>query len=286
MEYTVDVLKGKGHIDAHQHFWKYNTPRDSWITDDMVVIRRDFLPEDLLPILQENGFEGCVTVQSDQSEEENFFQLQNADRNDFIKGVVGWVDFRATDIEDRLADLSQYKKLKGFRHILQGESKRDFMLESAFMNGISHLKKYNFTYDILVLPDQLPYVKQFVTQFPDQPFVINHLAKPDIKGQQLTAWKKDMEQISLYRNVSCKISGMVTEADWNCWKAEDFTPYMDTVVNAFGTDRIMFGSDWPVCLLAASYEKTIEIVKNYFSAFSDTEYNKFFGGNAKSFYHL
>lgn len=273
-------------IDAHQHFWQFDPVRDSWINDEMTVIQRDFLPQDLWPVLQANGIDGCITVQSDQSEPENDFQLQNAAANDFIKGVVGWVDLQANNIEERLAYYSRFDKMKGFRHVLQGEPQRDLMLQPKFMHGISQLAMFNFTYDILIFPDQLPYILQFVQSFPNQKFVIDHIAKPDIKHQTIADWKKDIEAIALFDNVSCKISGMVTEANWQQWQPSDFTPYLDVVVNAFGTKRIMYGSDWPVCLVAASYERMLGIVTDYFKNFSETEQADFFGLNAARFYNL
>ncbi len=273
-------------IDAHQHFWKYNPVRDGWITDEMLTIKKDFLPNDLLPVLQQNGFDGSVVVQSDQSEEENIFQLKNAERYDFIKGVVGWVDLQANNVEERLAHYSSFKKMKGFRYVLQGEQQRDLMLSSEFMNGISKLQQYGFTYDILFVPDQLQFFPQFVAAFPDQKFVIDHIAKPNIKGKKIEEWKKDIQALAQYENLYCKISGMVTEADWHNWKEEDFTAYLDVVVNGFGIKRVMYGSDWPVCLVAGSYEKIFSIVKNYFSSCSEDEQNLFFGENATRFYNL
>jgi L-fuconolactonase len=273
-------------IDAHQHFWKYNPVRDNWINDDMGVIRKDFLPGQLAPLLKENNLDGSVVVQSDQSEEENSFQLNNADQYEFIKAVVGWVDLRADDVEERLAYYSNFKKMKGFRHVLQGEQQRDLMLAPGFMNGISKLKQFGFTYDILIFPDQLQYIPQFVASFPDQQFVIDHIAKPGIKDHKIDAWKKDMQVLAQYENLYCKISGMVTEADWHKQEPEDFTPYLDIVVNTFGVKRIMYGSDWPVCLVAGSYGKTIGIVKKYFSTYSEFEQQLFFGENATRFYNL
>jgi len=273
-------------IDSHQHFWKFDPVRDSWINDEMKVIQRDFLPEDLLPALKVNGFDGCVTVQSDQSVAENEFQLANAEKFDFIKGIVGWVDLQADDIEAQLEHYSQFEKLKGFRHVLQGEPQRDFMLRPAFMKGISALRKFGFTYDILIFPDQLGYSKQFVEAFPSQPFVIDHLAKPYIKDKKINEWKKDISSLAQLENVYCKVSGMVTEADWKNWKKEDFFPYIDVVVEQFGTSRIMYGSDWPVCQVAASYEQMLDIVQDYFSTFSQNERNLVFGHNASKFYSL
>jgi L-fuconolactonase len=273
-------------IDAHQHFWNFDPVRDSWITDEMSVIRKDFLPEHLQPILQENGFDGCVAVQADQSEGETKFLLELANKNDFIKGVVGWIDLLSENIKERLSHYEPFKKLKGFRHILQGEKDRAYMLKPEFTGGINELKQFNYTYDILIFPDQLQFTKKFVESFPEQKFVIDHLAKPYIKDKKIDRWKEDLQQLAQYENVYCKISGMVTEADWQNWKQEDFIPYMDVVMNAFGTDRTMFGSDWPVCLLAANYTGVADIVKNYFSSFSQNEQDKFFGHNAIKFYNL
>ena len=273
-------------VDAHQHFWKFDPVRDSWITDEMSVIQKDFMPADLQPLLGENGFDACVAVQADQSEEQTGFLVELAADNSFIKGVVGWVDLQAENISERLDHFSQYKIIKGFRHVLQGEPKRDLMLSPKFINGIAALKRFDFTYDILIFPDQLIYSKNLVAQFPEQKFVIDHLAKPYIRKKEIKEWTLDMEAIAKHPNVWCKVSGMVTEADWKEWSKEDFKPYLDVVVNAFGADKIMFGSDWPVCQVAASYKEVVDIVKDYFSSFSESEQQKIFGGNAAAFYNL
>lgn len=274
-------------IDAHQHFWKYNPDRDGWITWEMRAIRRDFLPEHLQPLLQDGGIDGCVLVQVDQSEEENAFMLGLAEDNPFIKGVVGWVDLRHHAVERRLEYYSHYPKIKGFRHILQGESDRALMLAPSFKRGIGALRSFGYTYDILIYPDQLGYTREFVANFPDQPFVIDHIAKPHIKDRYITEeWRSAIRAVAECENVSCKISGMVTEADWEHWKPEHLRVYIDTVVEAFGTDRILFGSDWPVCLVAASYAQVLQVVKDYFSSFTADEQAAFFGGNAIKFYRL
>ena len=272
-------------IDAHQHFWKFDPVRDNWITDEMSVIQKDFFPDDLKPVLQQNGFDGCVAVQASQSEEETDFLVTLAKQNDFIKGVVGWVDLQADDIEERL---TKYKStpVKGFRHVLQGEPQRDLMLKPEFKRGIAALQKHGFTYDILIFPDQVKFSDELAASFPEQKFVIDHIAKPYIKRREIDEWKKDMEQIAKHGNVYCKISGMVTEADWKGWKKDDFKPYLDVVVNAFGMDRILFGSDWPVCLVAASYRQMLAIVKDYFASFPENEQEQFFGLNAIRFYNL
>jgi L-fuconolactonase len=273
-------------IDSHQHFWQYDPVKYDWIDDSMSVIRKDFLPQDLEPVLKANGFDGCITVQSDQSEEENEFQLANAEKHSFIKGVVGWVDLQSANIEERLAWYQQFNKMKGFRHVLQGEPQRDLMLQPAFLHGISLLKKYNYTYDILIFPDQLKYIPEFVTQFPDQLFVIDHIAKPNIKKGEIAEWEKDIKAVAKFENVYCKVSGMVTEADWQDWNPADFHKYLQVITDSFGTDRIMFGSDWPVCKVAADYEQVVSIVQDYFSAFSQTKLQSIFGGNAARFYSL
>lgn len=251
----------------------------------MSAIRRDFLPSDLQPILQKNGIDGCIAVQADQSETETHFLLDLASQNDFIKGVVGWVDIKADNLSERLDYFSQYPKLKGFRHILQGE-KPEFMLDPKFTEGVRLLGKKGYTYDILVFPHHLIAVKVFLQRTDNQLFVIDHIAKPYIQKGMIDQWAKDMKSIAEYENVYCKLSGMVTEADWKGWKEADFTPYIDVVFEAFGTDRIMYGSDWPVCLVAASYEKQLSIVQNYVSKLSDTEGGKIMGENAKSFYKI
>lgn len=273
-------------IDAHQHFWIYDEVRDSWISADMAVLRADFMPPQLLPELQQNHFDGCVVVQSDQSQAENLFQLKNAEAHDFVKGVVGWVDLRSEDIDDQLSALSGYDKLKGFRHILQGEPDRALMLKPEFLNGIGKLKRFGYTYDILIFPDQLKYAAEFAARFPDQPFVLDHIAKPDIKNGRIEEWKKDIEALAKYDNVYCKVSGMVTEADHKNWKREDFNPYLDVVFEAFGIDRLMYGSDWPVCLLAGSYQQVLDVMEGYTSKLSANEQAMFWGGNATKFYNL
>jgi L-fuconolactonase len=227
-----------------------------------------------------------VVVQTDQSEAENELLLKYANTNDFINGVVGWIDLRGGNVEDRLDAYAHAEKLKGFRHVLQGEADRSLMMKPTFMNGVSKLAGYGFTYDILIFEDQLQYTSEFVSTFPNQKFVIDHMAKPGIKNAEINQWNKHIKEVAMHQNVWCKISGMVTEADWENWKQQDFVPYLDAIVEAFGTKRIIYGSDWPVCLVAASYEKVLAIVEQYFAAFSQNERELFFGGNAIQFYNL
>lgn len=273
-------------IDAHQHFWQYNPVDYGWIDDAMAVIQKDYLPQHLAPLLQEYGFDGCVLVQTEQTEKCNDFLLKLAEENSFIKGIVGWTDLRSENIKDQLVAYQAHTVLKGFRQILQGEKDRAFMLRDNFKRGMAALKEFNYTYDILIYPDQLSYTEIFVREFPEQQFIIDHLAKPYIKKGEIAEWKSYMDRIASYPNVYCKVSGMVTEADWKGWKKKDFAPYLDVVVNAFGTQRLVYGSDWPVCLVAATYEQQLHITEDYFSAFSKAEKEAIFGGNAVQFYQL
>jgi L-fuconolactonase len=273
-------------IDSHQHFWKYEPVKHSWIDDDMSVIRRDFSPSDLAKVYQENSIDGCVAVQADQTLEETDFLIDLASINNFIKGIVGWVDLRAENIENVLEKYSTDKIVKGFRHVVQGEVDHNFLLRPNFSRGISLLEKHNFTYDILVFPHQLGSVLEFVKKFPHQKFVIDHIAKPYIKDGYFEGWATMMTAIGKHENVSCKMSGMVTEADFNIWTPEQIHPYMDTVLEAFGSKRILFGSDWPVCLVAGNYSKIKKLTTDFISQLSQIEQNSIMGNNAIEFYNL
>ncbi len=272
-------------IDAHQHFWKFNPIRDAWIDDSMQIIRKDFLPQDLKPILNDNNIDGCVAIQADQSEIETEFLLENARQNPFIKGVVGWIDLKAENVEERLSHYSINSLFKGVRHIVQAEA-NDFMLRKDFQNGISKLEQFNLTYDILIFPPQIESAIALVNKFPNQKFVIDHIAKPYIKTGRIDEWKANMIELAKAQNVLCKVSGMVTEANLKHWEISDFTPYLDVVFNAFGIDRILYGSDWPVCLLAAKYEQQLQLVQDYIKGFSENDKTKILGGNAIKFYNL
>lgn len=272
-------------LDAHQHFWKFDPVRDAWISENMPVIRRDFLPADLAPVLRQNGIDGCVAVQADQSEAETRFLLELAAQNDFIRAVVGWVDLRADDIEARLEYWSQFPMLRGFRHILQGE-KPAFMLDPAFLRGIAALEKKGFTYDILVFPRHLRSVRLFLQTFENQKFILDHIAKPYIRRGLIAQWKKDIRTLARHPNLFCKVSSLVTEADWQGWKPGDFKPYLDVVFEAFGSRRVVYGSDWPVCLLAAGYAEQKAILEDYLAAFSPTEQAAFWGKNGAGFYSI
>ncbi len=273
-------------IDSHQHFWKYEPVKHGWIDNEMSVIRKDFLPEDLQNVYTENGIDGCVAVQADQTLEETDFLIDLASKNDFIKGIVGWVDLRSENIDEVLKHYSQFPVVKGFRHVVQGEPDHNFLLRSDFLRGISALSTYDFTYDILVFPHQLGAVLELVKRFPNQKFVIDHIAKPYIKDGFYDGWAALMFEIGKCKNVYCKLSGMVTEADYNTWTQEQILPYMKLVLIAFGWQRVMFGSDWPVCLVAGNYNKVKELVTDFIARLGPTEQASIMGENAKIFYNL
>lgn len=270
-------------IDAHQHFWKYDAQRDAWITGEMSVLKRDFVPEDLRPELEQSHVDACIAVQADQSERETEFLLGLAEQYDWIVGVVGWVDLCAASIEDSLLRWQECKKLRGVRHILQAEPDQFFRKES-FLRGISCLKHSGMTYDVLIYSRQLSSALELVNRFPEQRFVIDHIAKPEIRRGHRLPWAEYISEIARNPNVYCKVSGMITEADWHNWSEQEIHPYLDVVFEAFGMDRIMFGSDWPVCLLAGNYRRVIGLVESYTESLAECERQKLFGGNAACFY--
>lgn len=273
-------------IDAHQHFWHFDPKEYDWIDDSMAVLKQDYLPSQLGSILTANSFDGSVAVQARQSEAETNFLLELADQNEFIKGVVGWVDLCGSNAKERIAHFSQFEKLCGIRHIVQAEPDDHFMLRDDFQNGISILTQFDLAYDMLIFPKHLGPAIELVSNFPNQRFVIDHMAKPHIKNQEIKDWQKGIENIAQMPNVYCKASGLVTEADWHCWESKDFTPYLDVIISSFGTDRVMIGSDWPVCLLGGDYSEVVNIVVDYISNYTNDEIEKVMGLNAAKFYQL
>ncbi len=271
-------------IDAHQHFWKFDAVRDAWIDESMGVLRRDFLPGDLEPLLESHLIDGCVAVQAEQSEAETAFLLQLASRHPRIRKVVGWVDFCAKDIADRLMYWKREPRLSGFRHILQAEPPEK-MEDKAFRNGIAHLAAHNFTYDLLIYPQHMEATLKFVDAFPHQPFVVDHLAKPGIRDGAMEPWRGRMRELARRPHVCCKLSGMVTEAGPS-WQPVDLRPYMDVVLEAFGPSRLMYGSDWPVCLLAADYERVVGVVSQFADQLTKDEAAQIMGGTASRFYGI
>lgn len=273
-------------IDSHHHFWKYNTKEFDWIDHAMQILKRDFLPEHLEKECKANLIEGVVTIQARPSLEETRWLLSLADEHSFIKGVVGWVDLCSPNIEKQLEEFSANRKFVGVRHMVQSENDDHFMLRADFQAGLRLLSQYNLAYDLLIQPRHLSIAAQLVSEFPRQRFVIDHMGKPFIKTGELAQWKSDITALGFYKNVWCKISGLVTEADWNAWQQDDFQPYLTAVVHAFGFDRIMVGSDWPVCLVAASYKEVWNMSHSFFGNQPESVHRKFFRDNCKDFYNL
>jgi L-fuconolactonase len=277
---TNDYLR----IDSHQHFWKYDPVRYSWLEGPLGDLQKDFLPEDLAPLLEEHNFDGCLAVQADQSESETEFLLKLAMENNFVKGVVGWIDLTNPNSRKRLEHFSKNLLFKGLRHIVY-DKQGEFMEDPAFQSGISHLKEFGLTYDILAFEYQLPGAVKLVEQFPEQAFVLDHMGKPQISKGVSPEWEQNIIRLAEYPNVYCKLSGLVTETRNFQWDKQDFQPFLKVVVEAFGIDRLMFGSDWPVCLAAANYKQTVEIIHSYFEHdFSAVE--KVFGKTAARFYNI
>ena len=273
-------------IDSHQHFWNFNQKEFDWINDEMGLIKRSFLPKDLKNTISDTYVEGVISVQARQSLQETQWLLQLASENEFIKGVIGWIPLSQNNVSDLLSDLNKNPLLKGVRHVIQGEPDPRFILGKNFNNGISQLKKFGLVYDILILSHQLTNAIQFVDQHPDQLFVLDHIAKPEIKINEIQIWEGKIKELAQRENVSCKLSGMVTEADFTNWTEDQLKPYFDVVLEAFGPGRILFGSDWPVCLVATSYKAWIDLVKKWISELSINEQEQILGKNAISIYNL
>jgi L-fuconolactonase len=274
------------HIDAHQHFWIYDPREYEWIDETMVPLRRDFLPAELKDELEREGFHGSVAVQARQSLEETRWLLELAAQTQFILGVVGWVDLRSPQVYSDLKALTANPKLVGVRHIVQSEPDDRFLLQPAFLRGVSLLGEFDLAYDILIYPRHLPVASEFVRHFPNQRFVLDHLAKPQVKTGGFHPWKEGIKELAAHPNVHCKLSGLVTEADWNHWQPEDMAPYLDAAFEYFGPDRLMMGSDWPVCTLSGSYSRVIRLVKEYLNKHRQQEREAILGGNAERFWRL
>jgi L-fuconolactonase len=272
-------------IDAHQHFWRFDPVRDAWITPEMGLIRRDFLPADLAPLLAASGIDGAVAVQADQSVAETDFLLGLSADHAFVKGVVGWIDLRASDLSRQLAEWSDNPRLKGFRHIAQSEPD-DFLLHDDVVRGIATIGRLGYSYDILVYPRQLAAAERLVARCPDVRFILDHCAKPPIASGDLTMWRTRFVALAAHENVCCKLSGLVTEASWSSWSDEQLVPVLDIALDSFGAERLMFGSDWPVCLLAADYARVADSLHGWAARLSEAERSCIFGGTAISAYQL
>jgi L-fuconolactonase len=273
-------------IDSHQHFWNYSAAEYPWIGPGMERLARDYLPEDLAPLLAAEGIHGSVAVQARQSVAESHWLLKLAQAHPLVKGVVGWVDLRSDRVGDDLHALAANPTFVGVRHVVQDEPDPRFVLGSDFGRGLRELHQHGLTYDLLLYPDQLPAAIELVGLVPEQPFVVDHLAKPRIAACEIEGWERDLRAIARHDNVCCKVSGMVTEAARRGWKPDDFTPYLDVVLEAFGPARLMVGSDWPVCLLAGEYADVAAIPRDYFGRLSADEQAQIHGGTATRFYGL
>jgi L-fuconolactonase len=273
------------HIDAHQHFWTYNDHEYGWIDEAMASIRRDFLPSELKAQMEDNGIQGTVVVQVRQTLDETRWLLELAQANPFILGVIGWVDLCSPRVREDLQSLAGKPKLVGIRHIVQSEPD-SFLRRVDFQHGISILEEFDLAFDILIYAKHLPAAAEFVCQFPRQRFVLDHLAKPPIKSGEVDAWARGIHKLASFPNVYAKLSGLVTEADWRTWKAADIRPYLDVAFECFGPNRLMAGSDWPVCTVAASYERVANLLKDYMNRFAPDMREAVLGGNAARFWRL
>ncbi len=273
-------------VDTHQHFWKHNDRDYVWMTDGMDKLRRDHLPEDLLPLMRAAKIGATVAVEARQCLEESNWLLQLADKYPFIRAVVGWVDLCGEQVVEQLELLAQHPKFRGVRHVVHDEPDDEFMLRQSFLNGLSQLKRFGLTYDLLLFPRHLPVACEVVKRFPHQRFVLDHIAKPPIRSGEIEPWAHDLKRLAESENVFCKISGLVTETKWNSWKAQDFEPYLDVVLDAFGPHRLMIGSDWPVCTLAADFATTIDLGVDYISRLSGDERRAIWETNPIEFYSI
>ncbi len=274
-------------VDAHQHFWEYNSTDYVWMSDRMDSLRRNFLPEDLRPLIEELRFDGSVAVQARQNRAETEFLLGLARRYRAVMAVVGWVDLCDPSVAEDLATFAESSpKFVGVRHVVHDEPDDDFMLQADFRHGIAQLAQFSLTYDLLIFPRHIKRAVRLVDDFPDQPFVVDHIAKPPIRERGISPWREHLRELARRPNVYCKLSGMVTEADWNSWEPADFRPYLDVVIDAFGTDRVMIGSDWPVCTVAGSYESVIGIVVDYLERELPGAVDSILGENCCRFYGI
>jgi L-fuconolactonase len=273
-------------IDAHHHLWRYTQAEYDWIDDSMQVLRRDFLPEDLKVVMRSAGVDGAIAVQARQTLEETRWLLDLAEANEEIWGVTGWAPIAGADFPAVMEEFDGREKLKALRHVIQGEKDENYILREDFNAGIRALSGSGLVYDILIYERHLPQTIEFVGRHPEQVFVLDHVAKPLIAGGILEPWATRMRELAKRENVWCKMSGMVTEADWNTWTPDTLKPYMDVTVEAFGPERLMAGSDWPVCLVACTYERWWQVLRDYFAGFGEEEREQVFGGNAVEVYGL
>jgi L-fuconolactonase len=272
-------------IDAHHHFWRYDPREYDWISPVMSKIRRDFLPDDLDRVARDSGIDGVITVQARQTLEETGWLLELARSHEWVKGVVGWVPLVDPDVRVQIQEHSRSPKLRGVRHVLQGEPD-EYLSRDDFNAGVAALREFGLRYDILILERQLPATIKFVDRHPEQIFILDHVAKPKMKARELSPWRENIRELARRPRVYCKLSGMLTEADWSHWSVDDLRPYVHVVLDAFGPERLMFGSDWPVCLVASEYGRWVQTVEELTGALSDEERSRIFGGTARDAYRL
>jgi len=273
-------------LDAHQHFWRYSPVDHAWMTEAMGALKHDFLPPQLQPLLRVADFDGCVAVQASQTLDETRWLLELAEEYAFIRGVVGWVDLRSDAVDEELAEFAGNPKLVGVRHVVQDEPDDRFLMGAEFRRGIGRLADVGLAYDLLLYPKHLPVAVELVREFPEQRFVLDHIAKPRIADEVLSPWDDDLKRLAEFPNVACKLSGMVTEAKWSGWRREDFDPYLEQALEAFGASRLMIGSDWPVCTLAADYAVAMGIVADFVGRLSVPERDGILGGNCARVYGI
>jgi len=268
-------------VDAHQHFWRYDPREYAWIDERMSVLERDFLPGDLEPLIRRQGIDRTIAVQACQTTAETEWLLELAAANPFIAGVIGWVDLQADDVEARVERAARNRTLVGVRHVVQSEPDDGFLLRPAFGRGIATLARHGLVYDLLIYPRHLPIASEFVGHFDNQTFVLDHLAKPDIRGRAIDSWARDLRRLARHPNVRCKVSGLITEAEWERWTARDLEPYLDVAFDCFGPARLIAGSDWPVCTLAGDYSRTMSVLRDYLARRTPAERAAVLGGNAQ-----
>lgn len=273
-------------IDAHHHLWRYSAAEYDWIDDSMKALRRDFLPADLAVEMGSAGIDGTVVVQARQTLEETRWLLDLAEANDSIRGVVGWAPIAGEEFPGVMEDFENRPKLKGLRHVIQGEEDENYILRADFNAGIYAMQDSGLVYDLLIYERQLPQTIEFVDAYPDQVFVLDHIAKPRIGEGAMEPWAANLHELAMRQNVWCKVSGLVTEAHWKRWTPETLRPYLDVVVDAFGPERLMAGSDWPVCLVASGYAQWFSVLQTYFAEYSESERDAIFGGTAVQVYQL
>ena len=273
-------------IDAHQHFWQVGRFEYPWMKSDNEVLYRDYLPSQLEPVLRENGVSKTVLVQASNSVEESRWLLQLAAENSFIAGVVGWVDLMSLETASQLEELTAHPKFKGVRHLVESEPHDDWLVHNEVLNGLKLLAAFDVSYDLLVHTRHLKYAREVAEQFPELSLVIDHMAKPPIARGEFAEWARELRPLAAFPNVYCKLSGLVTEANWSTWKTDDLRPYVDYALEIFGAERLMFGSDHPVCLLAASYKQVLESFQQLLKDLSAGDQEQIFGGNATRFYRL